>query len=279
MQVLKIMKILLATFSLERRAGSETWTMTMFHQLKKMGHTVDVFVKSNDGNNLIDATCDKNTKYDIAIINHNVCLTDLATWDIKRRIFTSHGPTTELEQPVHGADVYVAVSEEVQENLTVKGFSSIVIRNPINTEDFSQVKPSKTLKKILWMNNRKPTDEMIIPASEGYEYRTQWGWRSDVKENIQWADLVITSGRGVYEALSCGKNAMVVNWCGCDGMVTEKTILEFKKKNCSGRTVGAFWPPERIREEFSKYDVNRNLRPYILENNNIATIARRYLDL
>jgi len=273
------MKILLTNFSLDRLAGSETWTMTMFAQLVKLGHDVDIFVASSEDNTLISATCDKNKSYDLAIINHNNCLYELQDWRIKRRVFTSHGVIPGLEQPIPGADVYVSVSEEVQTNLYVKGFTSTIIRNPINTEYFTFVKQNKDLKKILWMNNNKPIPEMIEPVSVGYEYRTQWGWRTGVKENIQWADLVVSSGRGIYEALSCGKNAMVVNWCGCDGMVTEDTILEFRKTNCSGRTNKVFWNPDRMRQEFDKYDSSRDLRPYIIENNNIATVARRYLVL
>lgn len=253
--------------------------ITMHHQLLRMGHAVDVFVYPSEVNNLISAQCDKNTFYDLAIINHNKCLDELSGWNIKRRIFTAHGIAPQLEQPVPGADVYVSVSEEVQSNLKQKGFESVIIRNPINTEYFSPVKPHKELKRLLWMNNRAATVDLVDQASMGFDFRIQTGWKPDVKENIQWADLVMTSGRGIYEALSCGKNAMVVNWCGCDGMVTQDTIFEFRKKNCSGRTKKEFWAPERIRSEFKKYDCNRNMRPYVLENNNVKTIAERYLSL
>lgn len=273
------MKILLSNYSLEHLAGSETWSMTMFHHLVKMGHDVDVFVSSLGENTLIPAECCKDKAYDLAIINHNKCLHELSDWNIKRRVFTSHGVFPALERPIPGADIYVSVSEEVQATLKKHWFESVIIRNPIDTDYFTPVKPNKELENILWMNNRKPMLDVIELASYGYNYRTQWGSRPGVKENIQWADLVVSSGRGIYEALSCGKNAMVANWCGCDGIVTGETMLELRKKNCSGRTHKEYWDTERIREEFNKYDPERDLRPYILENNNIAIIAERYLAL
>jgi hypothetical protein len=120
---------------------------------------------------------------------------------------------------------------------------------------------------------------LIEQVSQGFEYRVQTGWQDGVKENIQWADLVMTSGRGIYEALSCGKNAMVVNWCGVDGMVTRKNIEKLRTVNCSGRYYNQFWGPERMREELGLYDPGRNLRPYIIENHEVSTVAGGYLKL
>lgn len=272
------MKILLATYSLERRAGTETWTMTMFDCLSK-SHDVDVFVLPGQRNNLIPAAgSDQKKHYDLAIINHNVCLEALRGWDISRRIFTSHGVIPSLEKPRPGADAYVAVSEEVQAALSQQGFDSVIIRNPIDTEYFSPAPVNQSLRRILWMNNREPTMDLIIPASEGYEFRIQTGWADGVRENIQWADMVVTSGRGAYEAMSCGKNVCIVNWCGCDGMVNHESILELRKFNCSGRRYKQWWPPERVRQEFEKYDPGLNMRPYILENNDVQKITGAYLN-
>jgi hypothetical protein len=247
----------------------------MFEHLSKT-HYVDAF--AYDGmNNLIPATCSKETHYDLAIINHNVCLAALRDWNIDKRVFTSHGVIPDLEQPIPGADAYVAVSEEVQDSLSAKGFRSTIIRNPIDTEYFSPAPVDKTLKRILWMNNRAPNMELVEPSSKGCEYRIQTGWADGVKENIQWADLVVTSGRGAYEAMSCGKNVCIVNWCGCDGMVTPDTIYELRQYNCSGRRHNEFWTAERTRQEFEKYDPDLNMRPYIIENNDVEVIAEQYL--
>jgi hypothetical protein len=271
------MKILLANVDLEKRAGSEMWTVTMHRHLSKE-HDVDVYT-STGINNLIKSQSNKNKEYDLALINHNVCLRELSGWNIKHRIFTSHGILPDLEQPIPGADVYVAVSEEVHANLTSKGFNSYIIRNPIDTEYFSPLPVNRKLERLLWMNNRAPNIKLVELASGGYEYRLQTWWSDGVKDAIQWADLVISSGRGIYEALSCGRNAMVVNWCGCDGMVTQQNIYDFRRCNCSGRFRELWLPPGLLRTEFELYDPDRNMRPYIIENNDVKKIAGEYLKL
>jgi hypothetical protein len=272
------MKILLANNSLEYLGGTETWMITMFNYLSKE-HDVDVYVPAHEKNTLIKKGFDESKEYDLGIINHKTCLKELSDFNIGKRIRTSHGVLPGEEEPTIGADIYVAVSEEVQSSLKGKGFDSCVIRNPIDTDHFGYSKPNPTLKKVLWMNNKTPMLSLIEQASKGYEFKIQTGFKNGTSSLMQEADLVITSGRGIYEALSCGKNAVIINWLGCDGLVTEENIIEFRKTNCSGRTFRECWEPERILEELKKYDPERNMRDYILENNEVSKIAEQYLSL
>ena len=272
------MRILLANSTLAHRAGSEMWTKTMCNELRRFNE-VDVYVSTIGENKLINAGCDKAKRYDLGIINHNICLQELQSWNIDRRILTCHGIWPELEQPVPGADVYVSVSEEVQAHLWRQGYNSRIIRNPIDVDHFYPVWGSRELKRIVWMNNRNVMPEMVKVASNGYESRVVSGWQDGVRDALQWADLVVSSGRGIYEALSCGKNACVVNWCGCDGMVTPENIYVLRKNNCSGRYHREFWPPEQLHEEFRKYDPALDLRPYVLEHHDVRKIAREYVTL
>lgn len=277
------MKILLATYSLSERAGSETWVLTMYDHLTKT-HNVDVYVSKAGKNNLINAECNPNKQYDLALINHNTCLNELRTWDIGKRVFTSHGPNPALEQPIPGADVYVSVSEEVQANLKAKGFDSQVIRNPINTDHFTESPVNRELKNILFMFNHafKPRIsplEKVMVACAGYEFKVLSDFQANVKESISWADLVITAGRGCYESLSCGKNVMIVNRAWFDGMVTWENIFELRKNNCSGRRFDLPGGAEDIRNELKKYDLDRDMRSYILQHNNVDVTVDQYLSL
>ena len=72
---------------------------------------------------------------------------------------------------------------------------------------------------------------------------------------------------------------MIVNQFGCDGMVTEDNISELRKNNCSGRRYNFSWATIDMVNEFRKYDPDRNMRGYILKNNNIGKIAKEYLSL
>jgi len=268
------MRIILTNYSLEKLAGSETWTMTMYEYLLQ-SHEVDIYVSRRGCNKLLPNArkAHPKTHYDLALINHNSCLRETIGLDIDKRVFTSHGVVPVLEQPIQGADAYVSVSEEVQGNLRQKGFDSKVIRNPINTDYFTPSPVHCRLSNILFLNNQANPLRMVTEACEGYQLRVLSGHNPEVKENISWADLVISSGRGCYEAMSCGKNVMIVNRFGCDGMVTWENIFELRKNNCSGRRFNLGWQAGDVRREFGKYDPERNMRPYILEHNAVGKIA------
>ena len=270
------MKILLTNYSLKDRGGSETWTMTMYDHLKK-NHDVDVYVSRSGVNRLIFATADKNKHYDLALINHNTCLKELLDWNISKRIFTSHGVIPELEKMKPGADYYVAVSEEVQKKF--QEFNPEVIRNPIDTDYFLPTKINKSLKNILYLNNHakiNPWTPKIIKVCRHFNFRIVADHQPTTIKNIEWADLVLSVGRGCYESLSCGKNVLVINKT-FDGMVTHENIFELRKNNCSGRRFNLEWDSETLKAELKKYNPDRNMRDYILKNNNIKIIAKEYL--
>lgn len=275
------LRILLTNYNLSWLGGTQTWVKTMAEELTRLGHDVHLFAGDNQYNLFPDyARLDDN--YDIAFINHNVCLTALDGLNIKCRVFTSHGIIPELEQPVKGADIYVSVSEEVQDNLSSKGFESVIIRNPINGWAFQPTTVSPKLSKVLFCSNYQGNAlEVIKQASEGLVELRVMGKdvQGSVQENMQWADLVIGLGRTAYEAMSMNKNVLIYDYNGCDGLVTPETAKEFRKNNCSGRRYKKQLTPNDLRELYAKYDPNLKLRPYILENNNVERIAEQYLGL
>ena len=125
--------------------------------------------------------------------------------------------------------------------------------------------------------------ETIEEGTIGFEFFNLGG--DDRRENIDywinWADLVVGLGRSVYEAMSCGRNAVIYDYQGGDGFVTPENILEFRKKNCSGRTNRLRYTVDEFREVLGQYDPDQAgaLRQYVLDNNNVETIVDQYLSL
>jgi len=277
------MNILLTNRSLEDRAGSETWVLTMYKELVK-NHTVDIFTVGN--NTLLpDAgSYSDNKKYDLAIINHRECLILLKDKEnIVKKIFTSHGVLPGSEKPVDGADIYVGISEETKNNIVQRGFKcNNVIRNPIDVDEF---KPTKAIKKeltnILYISNRKESIGIIKEACNGYnfEHIGVGNGKDNVQDYINIADLVITLGRGCYESLSCNRNVIVLDRPEGDGFVDMKSIYDFRQNNCSGRNKKIVFTVETLREEFKKYDPLLEMREYIIDNNNVESVAKKYLGL
>ena len=266
----------------------------MYNELIKQ-HNVDIFTFGR--NKLIYKTMfrkanmfNTNIDYDLAIINHNSCLNQLNQYtNIKKKIFTSHGVIPEAEQPCDGADIYVAVSEEVKYNIENKGFKcSSILRNPINIKIFDEIKPiNQKLKNILYISGygERPI-QLIKDACRGYNLKIigQAYNKSvnNVEKYINRSDLVISLGRGAYEALSCNRNVIVFDSVNNkdnygDGFINEKTILDFRKNNCSGRNKKIKFDKFSLRKEFLKYDCNLKMRNYIIKNHNIESICKEYL--
>jgi len=270
------MKILLTNLNLDTLGGTETWTATVAKELTRLGHEVHLF--SAGGYSLLPDYKRLDNNYDLALINHNVCLPAIDGIDIKRRIFTSHGIIPYVEQPIEGADVYISVSEEVQANLEKKGFKSDVIRNPIDTETFVETERNNELKKVLFMSNYQGEARKVIEdATKGLELRVFGADnRVNALDAMKWADLVIGLGRTALEAMSLGRNVIVYDYNGADGFVDEDTILEFRKNNCSGRRYGIKLKAESLRELYKKYNAH-SMRNYILKNNDVKQIVQKYL--
>ena len=270
------MKILLMNYILGGQTGSETWTATMAEELENKGHEVTL---KTDASRLEDI-------YDLAIINHNTCLATTKHLSCKK-IFTSHGVIPDLEQPVEGADVYVAESEEVQDSLKEKGFDSVVIRNGIDTEHYAPTRPvNRKLKNILFSSNYQSGAEKIIKeacdkSSLNFNRIGGQNKTTQVLYELNKADLVIGLGRTAYEAMSCGRNVIIYDYNGGDGFAHPHLLPDFRYNNCSGRYNKHQYTADDLVELFSLYnqDTGRRLRNYIIENNNIKKTAQQYLDL
>lgn len=273
------MRILLTNEFLGSYTGSETWVKTMADELKK-NHEVHTFTM-NGRDKITGCSVDDGGAYDLALINHNTCLEALKNRQIGTRIFTSHGILPDIEQPKPGADVYIAVSEEVQEHLQQKGFESRVIRNPIDTHQFREVRPREQLENILVISHHNDNLPLIKQACAGYKLECVGGSKmvSNIEEYIGDADLVITLGRGCYEALAMGKNVIVYDYNGGDGYVTRETIYEYRKHNCSGRRFKKNYTVEELTQEIQKYDPNNSLRNYIEQEHDVSHIVKQYLTL
>lgn len=270
------MNILLANDSLDFRAGTETWVMTMLKHLSKI-HNVDVF--TTHSNTLTSASFDKSKHYHLALFNNNSFFMELRYWHIDVKIFTCHGIMGKLDTPIQGADAYVAISEETQDYMKGIGFKAHIIRNPIATDYFSYSPVHKALHNVLYLNNRPWKQDLLLNACSPFDLTIISRNNIDPLSAISSSDLVITAGRGCYESLSCGKNVIIWNRGLLDGMITRENIADLRKNNCSGRTHSVSCSVNELSAELSKYDPTRNLRPYIVENNEVSLIANKYLSL
>jgi len=155
-----------------------------------------------------------------------------------------NGPIA-IELGIEGYDRYVSVSKEVKEANLKLGFRSDVIFNGIDLGRFLPVKPIREkLRNVLMISNHYPgTVNVVAEACDilklDFRHIGSTHWKLNVEDYINEADLVVSLGRGAYEAMACGRNVIIYDYRGGDGFVTPASVPVFRHCNCSGR-VGCF---------------------------------------
>jgi hypothetical protein len=260
------MRILLTNNHLAQFGGSETWVLTMARELVRQGHEVGIFTHHKGViTELLKDTCtidDAPEDYDLALINHNTCTHVKA----KKRIYTCHSPFERIEAPPRGMDVYVAVSENVQNTYGL----DYRINNPVDTTLFTPTSPIRDNPERILTVTAVP-----LPIPHFTASRTE----ETMPMLMNSADLVVTIGRGVLEAMSTARNVIVYDHRPHMGF-TADGYLDFT--NLRGNVGGRYhlksidWDTELAK--YRPEDGDRN-RAYILEHHDVRKIVEQYLSL
>lgn len=250
--------------------GSSRFFYLVGETLHDMGH--DVTMSSDPAPVASDS-------FDLIICSHDRL--DMIKDNPARKIFISHGIIgDEAMRP--GADRYIAVSEEVRGFNLLRGIGSEVIGQPISIQN--RRPPGKELKKILIIRRMiDGRDDPFAFLSAKYEVR-----ESDIdrpiEDQIAWADLCITLGRGALEAMAQGKPVLVADnreYIGAkgDGYVNAGNIREIARCNFSGRRFNCPLTREWIEGELARYDHFDSgwLYEYVRQHHDSQKIVSQYL--
>lgn len=275
------LKILLTNHHLTDFTGSEVFTFTIADFLKRKGARITVLSKYVDdsirryfeqiGVKVVQdiANLGEDT-FDVAHIHHNVM-----AMEVRRRfpnlplVFLSHGVLPFLEQnpPIDiGISYYLAVSEEVRENILRLGISEQhleIFRNIVDSNKFSPrtVLPARPSRALILSNKLDEATEKTIKSACGrLGIATNFaGMRFGVIHQdylpfaINQADIVFTLGRGVIEAMMCGRVPIVLDYLGGDGMVTPDNLEHLMKRNFSSRTYNRKFDVDELVKEIELY--------------------------
>jgi len=241
------MKILITSGHLENFSGSKQWTYTVAKELHKdhnvtvtshrCGKMADKIAELGIRIRVIKDLIEMGEIFDFGIIaqiqtaevvRHKIC---------KKTIYVSHG-LGNSDKPLWDCDRVVAVSEEVATHHGIKE----VIYNPIDVDWYN------CPKNVLYISNHGGLSGMLTKVCEelGYPYRrASVAW--NLKEHIDWADIVIAVGRGALEAMSCGKQVIIADYRKYNG----KPLRDYGynvSHNCSGRCDRADVTEQSLRE-------------------------------
>jgi hypothetical protein len=250
--------------------GSSRFMRCVTDTLRAIGH--EVTATTCPGEHLNDA-------FDLIICSHEK-LDEVKNSPVKK-VFISHGIIgDEAMRP--GADRYIAVSDEVRDFNSYHGINSEVIGQPITIG--RQTLPRPELKKILIIRRAAYTRENLFAfLSDKYEVR-----ESDIdipiENQIEWADLCITLGRGALESMAQGKPVLIADnreYIGAkgDGYVNASNIKEIARCNFSGRRFQHPLTREWIEAELAKYNPADSdiLYQYVKDHHDARKIVNEYL--
>jgi len=272
------MNIITSSYTLDR-SGVPTYTLTMYNELVSRGHNVLVFSPLSGElakkMNAVDSLKGIEAP-DVILAQHRTCAIKLKNaFPNVPMILLTHGIEPEEEQPPRIAiDYYIPVNEQNAENLVsqyVDPNKITIIRDFVDTEEFKPVKPLADKPKVLFISNYKKwrawqdlTKACSILGLEFKAVGSPYGRSRNVAETINNADLVVTWGRGILEAMACGRPAISYNKRMGAGYITPEVYMENRTYNLGGIRSRYVFNVEELVGEIKKYNpedgaVNRAL--------------------
>lgn len=306
------MKILITNITLVDFGGSQLYTFDLVKYLSKQGHEVVVFSPSLGPvseeiaklkNVVITSNLEeiKDIKFDILHIHHNV------NAYLVREYFPNvpalmviHGVLPEFEQPPQmdlGISLYIAISQEIKEHL-VKNYgipeSKIkIIHNWVNKEKFKKTSEiNKNPKRMLVVSNHYTEEHKKVYESVCKDRDINLvhvglpeNSVANVEDYINNSDVVVTIGRGAMESMALGRNVIISDIHGMDGMLTSDSYLESVKNNLSGRRYAKTVTRKNFETELDKYSLanGREMEKIVEEHHsrekNIEAILEEYRNI
>ncbi len=274
------MKILISTVSLSTYAGTDLYTASLGRHLFGLGHEVTIYspllgeisskIKSSTSIKITDNLEEiKEEKFDVLHMQHNVNAWMLrAYFPDTPAIMAVHGILPDFEQPPRmdlGIFKYLVVSEGVREHLVknhdIPTSKIEVLNNWVDTKRFrKKAEINEKPKKLLVLSNHMAKEHEKIYLEECKKRDIEMihvglpeNPVKDVEKYINMVDVVVTVGRGAMESMACGRNVIVSDINGIDGMVTPDTFNELMKNNFSGHRYHREVTKKAFAQELDKY--------------------------
>lgn len=304
------MKVLIATFRYLSLTGTETFTYTLLQSLARQ-KGIDLFFYSPFlSAKLISKTKKlhlkmtdklekfKRVNFDVCQSNHNLISVLLRYYFPQTPILSfMHGKLEFLDKPPFflESNYYAGISEETCNELKKYGIKKDKIfyfPNSVNTRRF---KPNNELpiwpKKVLVISNRiykkafKIVKKAVRELNLSLKFVGKNKQKFQIEKEIQQADIIMSLGRGIIEAMSCGKAALVfsndeLHKYG-DGMVTSQNVDLIAKNNFSGRSRKIIFNKENLIKELKKYQpqMGNFNRQYVLKHFKIETNVKKLISI
>jgi len=198
-----------------------------------------------------------------------------------KRVYVMHGWLPH-DAPLLDGSAYVTVSRETHDRLLKKyKIESIRVEQPIDLARFVETTPLREKPKAVSMATFAADPGVVQRACDeaGVDLLERIGQTWNTPAMLNGADILIGTGRGVAEAMSCGRAAVVCGQHGCDGMVTADNWEDLLEVNLSGRHTRND-PAEVLAAELANYNPSVGLwaRTAAVETFDPRVVAEKMLE-
>jgi hypothetical protein len=237
--------------------GTESYTFTVAEHLDRLAHEAAIYspelgpgleVARERGLTVIGPD-ELGQGFDVALVQDAAVAYELAEHGADTRsVFVGHSEYFDPQLPpgLPGVvDTMVVLNDRVERRLRAfAGDHEVVrLRQPIDTERFLSPGPlPERPRRALVLSNNIVADRMAMLEEAcrevGLELVRAGGagrQTNDPREALAAADVVIGYGRGILEAMACGRAAFVYDWAGGDGWVTADTYPAIEADGFGGR--------------------------------------------
>jgi len=278
-------RLLLSTFRLIERAGSETYLLTVAEQLVRLGHEVIVHSVDDAEHSVLAAergltaaggARDLPGEVDAILAQDAIVSFRLAEiYPSTPQVFVSHSSLHDLQLPPQLPGLVSAVvvmNEHVRQRVEAMAIVPRVVRlrQPIETKVFRPRAPlPDSPHRLLAFGNAMPEERVaaIRAACDeaGVAFERAGSSSSptdDAARMIAGADIIVGYGRCALEGMACGRAVFVYDAAGGDGWVTAENYGLLEAGGFSGRSHLAAPGPADV--DLSRYSpdmglVNRDL--------------------
>jgi hypothetical protein len=293
------MKILISSSSMDN-TGVPTYTMTLYNELIKRGHNVQVYCPEDKPG--VNATAVKafNSFEGIVVPDFILAQANKLAFRMKERfafdnvpmIFIGHGVLPELEHaPRVSIDKFIAVNEQIESMFLREWVSAgkiAIVRDFIDTDLYKPIEPLQETPRVLFVNNYKKwkTFSRLEAACNhlGFEFRavgSPYGRSRDMVADMNSADIIVGQGRCILEGMACGRAVISYSQTLGDGYLTPTVYKESRERNFGGYECRYYFGGDTLEKELGKYkvedgEVNRKL---ILENHEVRKCVDQIMNI
>lgn len=281
------MRFVLSNFALAASGGSETYLLTVGHQLQRLGHDVVLYAHEvgpfadharERGVEVVSRAADLPRECDVVVSQDAVVAYELAErFPAALHVFRACSDVYDFELPpqLDGVvDFVVAASDRVAR--CVEGCAVTApllrLRQPI---DIARLVPSAPIRarprRAVMLGNYAVDHRRAL-------FEEAWGRRGveiarvggvagqsfDVSAALAAADIVIAKGRAALDAMACGRAVYVCDAFGTDGWVTPDSYAALEADNFGGLATHRVATIETVGADLDDYHpgmgaINRDL--------------------